>query len=156
MISLNVPGLMCDSFYNSLNMNGEGMASWGAGAQWLWGQWGQSLPRRGQWQQARHSGTLWVLCLFLWISQCLFLVISQWLVWPPPSIFSSSCLSRCTEQPTSSHWLGHFPLCQRARPGVLLKSPQRRHSCFHTCSALCQACAIRNTWFPKCFSWNVL
>lgn len=150
---------MCDSSYNSgsLNTNGEGMTSWGAGAQCLWGQWGQSLPREGavaagQAQWGCHC------CAFScgWHSSSIPVDIP---VFVPFSLYPSGCcgllpalhlllLVMLYRAASSSHWFGHCPFCQGPHSGVLLRSP---HSCFHTCSALCQSCAIQNTWFPKCF-----
>lgn len=152
---------MHDSFYNSssLNTNIEGMTPWGAGAQGLWGQWGQSLPRggavaAGQAQWGCHC------CAFSCGWHSLSIPVDIPLFVPFPLYPSGCCgllpalhlllpvlLNRAA---SSSHWFGHCPLCQRPHPEVLLRSPQRKHSCFHTCSELWQGCAIQNTWFPKC------
>lgn len=119
---------MHDSFYNSssLNTNIEGMTPWGAGAQWLWGQWGQSLPKggavaAGQAQWGCHC------CAFScgWHSLSIPLDIPLFVPFP---LYPSGCcgllpalhlllpvlLNRAA---SSSYWFGHCPLGK----GLILK-----------------------------------
>lgn len=149
MVSLKVPGLMCDSFYNSgtLNTNGEGVTAWGAAAQWLWvsGDRGRGSGSRPGTVGLCHCQVS-LLCLFLWMAQvihtCGYPTVCSIPIYPRVCcglVPASSPLLPVVlyRAATKSHCIGHFPLCQRPLPGVCL-DPLRKDSCFHTCSALCQ------------------